>query len=290
MLVAFFAAFMSTISTQMNWGASYLVRDFVQPLFMNNADDRQLTQCSRIVSVIVLLAGLVVGYAMRQYGMGVDEAWKLLAALGAGTGLVFMLRWFWWRINAWSEIVAMIASLVYFLLINNSTVQSVIFGSYKFKSEEQMAIVAGLTIATWVVATWLTPAESRETLRSFYRKVRPGGPGWKPIAALEPDVQVDKDLCLSIVGAFFAAGIVYFTLPAIGYFIFGRPELAIVCFVGAGVCAFCVAVVTRRLFSRNQRNRTRSSSYEDYLVLNLGRKTCQSNVLPLRLGGAMHLV
>lgn len=248
MLVAFFAAFMSTISTQMNWGASYLVRDFVQPLFLKNASDKKLTQCSRIVSVLVLLVGLFAGYLMKQKGVSVDDAWKMLAALGAGTGLVFMLRWFWWRINAWSEIVAMLASLVFFTLLSRSDTQNFLFGDVTLKSEEIMAMVAGLTIATWLLATFLTPPESDSVLASFYRKIRPGGPGWKPVARQNPDVDVDKNLGISIVGALFAAGIVYATIPATGYLIFGQFTQAIICLVIAGVCALVVTVILRRIF------------------------------------------
>ena len=235
MLVAFFAAFMSTMSTQMNWGASYLIRDFVEPLFMKDADDKSLASAAKVISVLILSVGIIFGYFMQ--GMSVDAAWKMLAALGAGTGLVFMLRWFWWRINAWTEIVAMISSLGYFLAFNNSGL----------RAEEQMAIVALLTIVTWSVVTYISPAENEQTLRAFYRKIRPGGPGWKPIAALEPDVQQDTTLGTSILGALFASGIVYCTLPAIGHFIFGRTGLGIACIVGALVCVVAVAIILRRL-------------------------------------------
>jgi Na+/proline symporter len=260
MLVAFFAAFMSTMSTQMNWGASYLVRDFIQPIFMKESSERGLAIASRVASVAILATGLLFGIVMKypslltgqpateNESISVDDAWKFLAALGAGTGLVFMLRWFWWRINAWSEIVAMVASLTYFILLNNPGVQEFMFSGYAFKPEEQMAIVAGLTIVTWLAATLITPAESQSTLRSFFKKIRPGGPGWKPIAALEPDVVQDKNLGISIIGALFASGIVYLTLPAIGYFIFGKTNLGLACIAGAGVCVFFVALITRKIF------------------------------------------
>ncbi len=248
MLVAFFAAFMSTMSTQMNWGASYLVRDFVQPLFMKDADDAKLTKASRIVSILILIVGLVVGYLMKSAGVSVDDAWKILAALGAGTGLVFMLRWFWWRINAYSEIVAMIASLTYFLLLNHDAITESVFGGRSLLLEEKTAIVAGLTIVTWLLATFITPAESNETLRAFFVKVRPGGPGWKPIASQEPGVEQDKDLGISIAGALFASGIVYLTLPAIGYLIFGHTVAAVGCLVGAAVCAIAVGLILKKLY------------------------------------------
>ena len=113
-LVTFFAAFMSTISTQMNWGASYLVCDVYQRFLVKQPTDQHLTRASRVISVLVLIVGGVAAYWMRD--TSVDDAWKMLAALGAGTGAVFMLRWFWWRINAWSEIAAMVGSLLYYNL------------------------------------------------------------------------------------------------------------------------------------------------------------------------------
>ena len=247
MLVAFFAAFMSTMSTQMNWGASYLVRDFVQPLFMKDADDQQLTKVSRIVSIAILLVGLGAGFMMEGFGISVDSAWKMLAALGAGTGLVLMLRWFWWRINAWSEIVAMLASLVYFLVFSNADIQAACFDR-SLLAEEQMVVVAFATILTWLAATFVTPAESAETLQAFFCKVRPGGPGWKPVADKVPKIEQDKDLGLSIAGAIFASGIVYFTLPAIGYLIFGNVVWAVACTIGALVCAGIVVTILKKLY------------------------------------------
>ncbi len=115
MLVTFFAAFMSTISTQMNWGASYLVRDVYQRFLKPRASDRHYANASRLASLLVLLCGGVATWLMKDFS--IDTIWQILLSLGAGTGLVFMLRWFWWRINAWSEIVAMLASLVFFLLV-----------------------------------------------------------------------------------------------------------------------------------------------------------------------------
>ena len=150
MLVVFFAAFMSTLSTQINWAASYLVGDFYRRFLKPEADDQHLTRVSRFATLFVMVVCAGAAWLMR--GIAVDEAWKFLAALGAGTGAVFMLRWFWWRINAWSEISAMIASLVYFVIVSQ----------YIESNEHRLAIVAALTIPTWLVITFLTrPGERR---------------------------------------------------------------------------------------------------------------------------------
>jgi Na+/proline symporter len=235
LVVAFFSAYMSTIATQLNWGASYLVNDVYKRFVRPDADDRHLTRAARGASVLVLALGGVAAWLMRD--LSVDEAWKLLTALGAGTGAVFMLRWFWWRINAWTEIAAMVVSLVAFLAVSPLIATT----------EYRMAAVAGITIAAWLVVTWATPPESPETLERFYRKVRPGGPGWGPQARAHPEVEVDRRLGLSVLAAVLAAGIVYCTLPAIGFVIFGEYLNAALTLAGAAACAAGVVAVVNRI-------------------------------------------
>lgn len=221
-LVTFFAAFMSTLSTQMNWGASYLVRDIYQRMIRPDADERELTRASRIASILVLVEGGIFAWLMRS--VSVADAWQILMALGAGTGAVFMLRWFWWRINAWSEISAMVGSLVFFLVL-----------SPFIKTQElKMAAVAGLTILLWLLVTMLTPAENLAVLQRFYRKVRPGGPGWGPVARSCPEVVVDRGLGLSVIQALVAAVLLYSVLAGVGYTIFGQWLLAGACVAIAG--------------------------------------------------------
>ncbi len=237
MLVTFFAAFMSTISTQMNWGASYLVNDVYHRFSRPGASDRQLARVSRAASVLVLAVGAGVAYWMNRAGLSVDEAWKFLAALGAGTGAVFMLRWFWWRINAWTEIVAMVASLGFYWLVSRDGFTQALPADLR-RDEYRMAMVAALTIAAWLLVTFATPANDRDHLRRFFRKVRPGGPGWRPIAAGCPEVEVDRDLGRAVLAALCGAGLVYATLPGTGALIFGEYGQAGVCLVVAAVCGF----------------------------------------------------
>ena len=238
MLVTFFAAFMSTISTQMNWGASYLVRDFYQRFIEPEASETKLTTASRIASILVLIVGGIVSGWMVESGISIDRAWKLLLALGAGTGAVFMLRWFWWRINAWSEIVAMAASLVYFVLMQSEFVKRPIrsYMERDLADEEVMLTVAAVTMATWLFATFLTPAESQQTLLRFFRKVRPGGIGWHRIAELAPEIRTDRNVVLSFITAIVASGVVYFTLPAVGAILFKEYTKGISLLVGAALC------------------------------------------------------
>jgi SSS family solute:Na+ symporter len=245
LMVTFLAAFMSTLSTQMNWGASYLVRDVYQRFLAPQADARQLTRVSRYASLLVLVAGGLASILM--FGKSVDAAWQLLLALGAGTGAVFMLRWFWWRINAWSEITSMVASLAFFLAVD---LVAEMQGWPTPRPEVKMLIVAVLTIVTWLVVTMLTPAESDATLDSFFRKVRPGGWFWKPVRERNPEVVVDTDLRLSLLAAMFSTGIVYFTLPGIGNLIFRHYDRAAMCGVAAFICTVTVAGLVHRLVNR----------------------------------------
>jgi solute:Na+ symporter, SSS family len=235
MLVAFFAAFMSTISTQVNWAASYLVGDFYRRFLRPDADERHLARVSRATSFLVLVVCVAAAWLMRN--LAVDEAWKLLAALGAGTGAVFMLRWFWWRINAWSELSAMISSLVYFLLVSR----------FVEANERRLALVALLTIFTWLAVTFLTRPERQEVLEAFYERIRPGGSGWGPVARARPEVETDRHLIASIAAAFLATGVVYFTLPATGFFLFGNLLDGFLCLAGATVCGGLTYVLVRHV-------------------------------------------
>ena len=175
MVASLAAAYMSTISTQLNWGASYLARDLYQRFLDPSASDRRLVAVSRAATTLLLFASLLVTYLMGT----IEGAWRFLLALGAGTGLVLILRWYWWRINAWSEIVAMVASLVVSLVLW--------FGAGLDPNDPVewawiiLATVAASTVA-WLATTFLTAPESDATLVAFYQRVRPGGPGWARIA------------------------------------------------------------------------------------------------------------
>lgn len=212
-----------------------MVNDFYKRFLRPDADARHLTKASRLASLLILVIGSVAAWLMRD--ISVDEAWKFLAALGAGTGAVFMLRWFWWRINAWSEIVSMIASLVFFIVVSR----------FIEGNEYRLAVVAALTIVAWLAATLITAPEERGVLEAFYRSVRPGGPGWRPIARIAPDVAVDEHIPLLLLAAFLAAGIVYLTLPGVGLLLFGDYFQSLLCLGGAAACGAGVVWVMRRV-------------------------------------------
>src|SRR6201991_3752335 len=178
MLAAFAAAYMSTIGTQLNWGASYVIQDFYRRFIKRDGNERHYVIISQLVTMVLMIAEVIVTFYMGAIG----GAWKLLLVTGAGTGTVLLLRWFWWRINAWSEISAMIAAAVVSLYLQSS------HGPHRDSDNTQqfaylMLTTVGITTVIWVIVTLLTPPETMETLVGFYRRVHPAGPGWAPVAA-----------------------------------------------------------------------------------------------------------
>ncbi len=244
LLVTFAAAFMSTISTQMNWGASYLVNDLYKRFVAPDAGDARLLRVSRWSSALVLVLGGVVAWIMVVHGVSVDDAWAFLAALGAGVGSVFLVRWFWWRINAWSELAAMIGSLVVFLGVK--AWQGSLPQPERLPAQYTSLIVASSTLVLWLAVTLLTKPEPRDHLVAFYRKIRPDGPGWGPIAALAADVRPDRSLARNLFCAVLGTTVVWLTLPGIGAVIFGDYQKALWCLGGAFAAgAFLMALVGR---------------------------------------------
>ena len=160
------AAFMSTMSTQLNLGASYLVNDFYHRFIKPNASEPELVKVGRIFTVISIILGSGLGLLLTSAG----QAFNLLLMIGAGTGLIYILRWFWWRINAYTEIVAMISSILIAGYFN--------FTDSGLEGWQKIVIGSILTTIVWLIATYFTPPEDEETLRNFVKKVNPGGPGW----------------------------------------------------------------------------------------------------------------
>ena len=251
LLVTFAAAFMSTISTQMNWGASYLINDVYKRFIAPGASDKQLMRASRIASGIVLLLGGGVAWWMLTFGISVDQAWAFLAALGAGVGAVFILRWFWWRINVWSEIVAMVGSLVLFALFWLLTLpiagpqgdQALAPALATLAGEYRALIIASCTMVLWLIATLLTKPTDQGHLVAFFRKVRPDGPGWAPIRAAAPDVQSDGTLGRNLACALLGTAIIWLTLPGTGSIIFGEYGKGAGLLLAATICGYVLLKV-----------------------------------------------
>ena len=160
------AAFMSTMSTQVNLGASYLVNDFYHRFIKPQASEKELVMAGRLFSVVSIILGGGLGLLLSSAG----QIFTLLLMIGAGTGLIYILRWFWWRINAYTEIVAMVSSLIIAGYFN--------FGDSTLEGWQKIVVGAGLTTIVWITATYFTPPDEEKTLRNFVKKVKPGGPGW----------------------------------------------------------------------------------------------------------------
>ncbi len=220
MIAAFAAAYMSTIGTQLNWGASYLVNDFYRRFLVKGRDEKHYVRASQVATVLIMLISCVVTY----YQDSIAGAWTLLIALGAGTGSVFILRWFWWRINAWSEVSAMAASFVVSLLLRFA------FGLDTSNAREfawTVIITVACSTVVWVATTLLTAPEDRATLLAFYRRVRPSASWWGPVAREATDVVPVHDGGHNLLD--WAAGcvFVYATLFGVGKILFGQTGLGL---------------------------------------------------------------
>ena len=225
------AAFMSTMSTQLNLGASYLVNDLYKRFIEPDAAEKKLVRVGQMFTILSAILGLGLGLVLTNAG----QAFDLLLLLGAGTGLIYILRWFWWRINAVTEIVAMIASLIiagYFTFFNES-----------LESWEKIIYGAVMTTVVWVVSTFFTRPTAEHTLRDFYRKIGPGGPGWNAVLqrAQQEGVVLEKaesQLPLELTCVVIGVITVFATLFATGNWIYGNVLLGISLSVIAVLGAF----------------------------------------------------
>jgi SSS family solute:Na+ symporter len=242
MMAGFAAAYMSTVGTQLNWGASYIVNDFYKRFLNKTASEKHYVGVSRWTTVALFLASAVVAWQLDS----VKGAWEFLLALGSGTGLVLILRWYWWRVNAWSEIAAMIMSAVVSLAVH-----PFIVARYPADDQRIVAVTMLVTIIvstiTWLAVTYMTKPEPDETLDAFYSRVRPGGPGW---AHVSERLGLGREPIPG--GALgwtnWLAGIiaVYSTLFGIGKIIFGE--------VGVGFVLLVIAAVAFAWIARSFRN------------------------------------
>ena len=234
LVAAFFAAYMSTIATQLNWGTSYIINDFYKRFIHPNAPEKKLVGVSRISTIVIMLLSVVV----TQFIDTISGAWTFLIEASAGLGLVLILRWFWWRVNAWSEIAAMLTPIIVYTVLITFT--SIVFPSTMF-------IIVGITTVVWVGVTYLTPPVSASTLDSFFRRVHPGGIGWRAVQARIPEIQGDEHYGV-LAGSWLAGVImVYAALFGIGSIIFGDYLRGAGYAVVVGVCAFWINAAMKRV-------------------------------------------
>lgn len=225
LFVTFLAAFMSTITTHLNWGSSYLVNDIYKRFIDKNGTDRRYVLVSRIFTVVItILAGI-----FALYIKNIGKAWIFLWAMSAGIGLVLILRWFWWRINAWSEISALGSSIITILIM-------IIYTNAKGISLElkHQVIVIPVSITTWIVTTYLTSPEPVEKLQMFYDKIRPWG-YWGPVSTVN---EKGDSLAQVLINWVLGVCVVLFGMIGIGKLLLGEFSVGITLFIISVLCSF----------------------------------------------------
>ncbi|MEA1987324.1 MAG: sodium:solute symporter family protein [Candidatus Marinimicrobia bacterium] len=216
LIAVFLAAYMSTIASQLNWGTSYLINDFYRRFLVKSQSEKHYVLISRIALILLVIFSLVI---TKYFLTTISGAWEFIINASAGIGAVLILRWFWWRINAWSEIAGMIAPLIIYPI-----------AKYKFGMESPITlypIVIGSTLV-WLIVTFLTKPEKPETLKKFYKKVHPGGIGWKQIAKEMPEVKGDTGFFRLFIDWICGVALIYSFLFGIGKLIFAEFIPAII--------------------------------------------------------------
>lgn len=227
LLAAFLSAYMSTMSSQTVWGASYIVNDLFRPFIKPGRSERYYVKISRITTIVLMLFSLIV---TTQFDM-ISDAWRFILACSGGIGLVLLLRWFWWRINAWSEIAAMIAPYA---------IYPILVFRYGLSYESTLIIIVIWSTLVWLTVTYFTRPVDMKTLKSFYEKVHPGGPGWKVIARQMPHVKGDRGYKALFINYIAGCVLVLFSLFGIGRLIFGEYAQAVIYLGVAAVAAIII--------------------------------------------------
>jgi len=233
LLAAFLAAYMSTIASQTVWGTSYIINDFIRPFIKPNAGEKYYVRSSRVTTVLLILFAFLVTSQLEQ----ISGAWKFILACSGGIGLVLILRWFWWRINAWSEISAMVAPFI---------VYPVLYYKYGLNYETMLLIIVGWSTVVWLTVTLLTRPTEQTKLEAFYKRIHPGGRGWRKIASRLPDVVEDTGHLLLLVD--YICGCILVMM-----FLFGFGKLIFKEYLEAGIyllTGLLAGAVIYRNFSR----------------------------------------
>ena len=251
-LASLIAAYMSTISTQLNWGSSYMVFDFYKNQINPNASEKRLVAVGRISTIVLMILSAMLALLLQS----ALQIFDILLTFGAGTGLIFILRWFWWRINAWSEISAMFSSGIISILLKLTPLGAFFFDAETglMPSWSEFPMIVLVTSFIWIGVTYITQPESNEVLQSFYKKIQPGGPGWNKVVkdaeAENIDIK-DKDVEWSVPSGILAmllgCGMIYSAMFATGYWIYGEQQNAIVATTGAVISAFFLIKIWKKI-------------------------------------------
>jgi solute:Na+ symporter, SSS family len=230
------AAFMSTISTHLNWGASYISHDVFKRFLTPHASEKELVSIGRWSTVVLMILAAMLSLFLSN----ALQAFNILLQIGAGTGLLFILRWFWWRINAWSELSAMVISFAVALFLEVIWVYA---GWPELKAYERLVIGVVITTAGWLLVTLLTKPEDDKTLLTFYKHIRPHAFGWRKVLDRQGMSPLSSgSFSAEIIAMLFACVAVYMILFSIGYWIYGKFALATLC---TALAVICIQVVFR---------------------------------------------
>ncbi|CAM1355311.1 MULTISPECIES: sodium:solute symporter family protein [Tenacibaculum] len=251
-LASLVAAYMSTISTHLNWGASYIVNDFYKQQINPNASEKKLVLVGRVSTVVLMLFSALFALLLTN----ALQLFEVILMFGAGTGLIFILRWFWWRINAWSEIAAMFSSGIISILLNFTSFGEVLFNSETgvFPSWFKFPFIVLITTLVWVITTFLTSPEKDKVLYNFYKKIQPGGKGWKHITNKAQNENINlinsnekwsvpNGILAMLLGTVF----IYSCMFATGYWIYGKYTLALIITTIAIVFAYLLIRVWKKI-------------------------------------------
>lgn len=238
------AANSSTILTHLNWGASYLVHDFYRRFFKKDADEKHYVFAGRVSTVLLFICSSTLVFFLDT----AKEAFDIILQVGAGTGLLYLVRWFWWRVNAWSEVVAMISSFavsITLLILERCGVH--------FSTHVALLITIAFTTVCWVLTTFLGPETDRKTLADFYRKVRPFGPGWKKVRieagiSAEEARMTHENIPMALLGWVAGCTVIWSALFAIGNYLYGRMTYAFTLTGIFVVSGFALTYVVNRLW------------------------------------------
>ena len=219
-LASLISAYMSTISTHLNWGSSYVVNDFYLQLINKNATQKELVNVGRLSVVILMIVSSIIAISLTN----AYQLFDIILMFGAGTGSIFILRWFWWRINAWSEIAAMLSSGIISIALTNESIFNVLFNDNMLPAYMKFPFIVLVTTLIWLIVTFVTPSDDTDTLVKFYNKTKPGGPGWNiiknnsGISNKKEGWIVPRGIICMIIGCIS----IYSALFSTGYFIYGE--------------------------------------------------------------------
>ncbi|EEF59516.1 sodium:solute symporter family protein [Pedosphaera parvula] len=253
------AANSSTILTHLNWGASYLVHDFYRRFIVTNASEKHYVWVGRLATVGLFASAAVLTFALDT----AKDAFDIILQVGAGTGLLYLLRWFWWRINAWCEVVAMVSSF----LVSVVLLVLKLYGTV-FSAHTALLTTIAITTVCWVAAAYLAPQTDEETLIAFYKRVRPFGPGWKHIrlkaGVSESEAEATgENIPMSLLGWVAGCTVIWSGLFATGNYFYGRNGVALMLALVFAMSSAILVWVVNRLWTARPNQKLESKLVED---------------------------